>query len=119
MSLCLSSQLHHLGGARAGGGAFILDPHGFSSSVRVQEKSAWRMCVGSSGSLDAPPPLPRPQAGATLRALDLAQESSAFSLKHRVLQLPLCDRTISVNIQRNPQDHPLCGPAPPTCCQVI
>ncbi|KAG9345053.1 hypothetical protein JZ751_009594, partial [Albula glossodonta] len=121
MSLCLSSQLHHLGGAGVGTGRFILDPQSFPS-VRVQEKSSWRMCIGSSGSLDMPSLGLRPephhaQTGATLKALDLARDSTTFNLKHGVLQLPLCDRTISVNIQRNQQDRPLCTPAPPTCCQ--
>ncbi|KAJ8354197.1 hypothetical protein SKAU_G00217640 [Synaphobranchus kaupii] len=116
MSLCLSSQLQHLSGtAGAHAGRFFLDPQGFSS-IRVQESSG-RMCAGSCGSLDMP--LPGPHMGATLKALDLAQESTAFNLKHSILRLPLCDRTISVNIQRNPQDRLLYAPAPPTCCQVI
>ncbi|KAG7458039.1 hypothetical protein MATL_G00233610 [Megalops atlanticus] len=139
MSLCLSSQFHHLagGGVGAGGGGgggglgrFIMDPQCFSN-IRVQERSSWRMCIGgSTGSLDKVSlltsaglagPTPKPgvdQSAATLNELDLARANS-MNLKNKVLQLPLSDKTISVNIQRNPKEGLLCPPSQASCCQVI
>ncbi|KAI5106257.1 SNF-related serine/threonine-protein kinase [Silurus meridionalis] len=122
MSLCLSSQLQH---RRAGGGGrFIMDPQSLSS-VRVQEKSSWKMCIGSNSSLektlnvggglmDRYPD----QTAAMLNELALAKENN-LNLKANVLQLPLCEKTISVNIQRSPRDGLLCTSAQASCCQVI
>ncbi|KAG9355719.1 hypothetical protein JZ751_000557 [Albula glossodonta] len=144
MSLCLSSQFHHLagsGGGSSGGGGlggggggglgrFIMDPQCFSN-IKVQERSSWRMCIGgSTGSLDkvsllasaglggtAPKPGPD-QSATTLNELDLARANS-MNLKNKVLQLPLSDKTISVNIQRSPKEGLLCPPSQASCCQVI
>uniref|UniRef100_A0A3Q2QDE3 SNF-related serine/threonine-protein kinase n=1 Tax=Fundulus heteroclitus TaxID=8078 RepID=A0A3Q2QDE3_FUNHE len=106
MSLCLSSQLQqHRGGrgARGGGGKLIIDPR----DVKVQEKSAWRICIGSSESPDSTGPGSR----------DV--HSNMTALKKGVLQLPLCEKTISVNIQRGSREGLLCSSAPASCCQVI
>ncbi|XP_055065744.1 SNF-related serine/threonine-protein kinase isoform X2 [Misgurnus anguillicaudatus] len=128
MSLCLSSQFQHRssGGAGGGGGRFILDPQSLSS-VKVQEKSSWKMCIGSNGSLDKViNPALNGSVGATesysdqtavmLNELSLVKENN---LKNNVLQLPLCEKTISVNIQRSPRDGLLCASAQASCCQVI
>ena len=58
--------------------------------------------------------------GPTLRLseLDLARENHR-NLKNRVLQLPLSDKTLSVNIHRSPKEGLLCTPTPHSCCQVI
>ncbi|XP_054594366.2 SNF-related serine/threonine-protein kinase [Nothobranchius furzeri] len=133
ISLCLSSQLQHhrtgRGGRAAEGGAkFLVDPR----SVKIQEKSTWRMCIGSTGSLDsitlptgatlhphhgraAPHGPPSLQTGPPVR--DVSSNLSA--LKSGVLQLPLCEKTISVNIQGGSRDGLLCSSAPASCCQVI
>lgn len=122
MSLCLSSQLQHR--RSGGGGRFIMDPQSLSS-VRVQEKSSWKMCIGSNSSLektlnvggglmDRYPD----QTAAMLNELALAKENN-LNLKASVLQLPLCEKTISVNIQRSPRDGLLCTSAQASCCQVI
>uniref|UniRef100_A0A3Q3QFR4 SNF-related serine/threonine-protein kinase n=1 Tax=Monopterus albus TaxID=43700 RepID=A0A3Q3QFR4_MONAL len=118
MSLCLSSQLQHHRGGRAGrggggGGKFIIDPCSLSGgSVKIQEKSAWRMSISSTKSLDTItlPTTVAPDA-----------HSSLSALKNSVLQLPLCEKTISVNIQRGggSGDGLLCTSAPASCCQVI
>lgn len=145
MSLCLSSQLQHKTGGRSGrgggdGGAvegrLIIDPGSLSAgSVKIQ-KSAWRMCISSTASSDAGS-LPRPHSaqqhhhktaahdppGGGLRAgSDHRNAHSSLSpLKNGVLQLPLCEKTISVNIQRGrgSRDALLCSSAPASCCQVI
>lgn len=130
MSLCLSSQFQHRssGGAGGGGGRFILDPQSLSS-VKVQEKSSWKMCIGSNGSLDkVTNPALNASVGATesysdqtavmLNELGLVKENN-LNLKNNVLQLPLCEKTISVNIQRSPRDGLLCASAQASCCQVI
>uniref|UniRef100_H3CLW0 SNF-related serine/threonine-protein kinase n=1 Tax=Tetraodon nigroviridis TaxID=99883 RepID=H3CLW0_TETNG len=99
MSLCLRR------GGRGRPDRFILPPHGLSGgSVKIQEKSSWRMCIGSAG-----PALSR-DAGCNLSAL-----------KSGVLQLPLYEKTISVNIQRGggSRDGLLCSAAPASCCQVV
>ncbi|XP_028281902.1 SNF-related serine/threonine-protein kinase isoform X2 [Parambassis ranga] len=159
MSLCLSSQLqHHCGGRRSrgggggGGSKFIIDPCSLSGgSVKIQEKSAWRMCIGSTGSLDTitlpttnTAGLPRthaaqqhhhhhhnhhhhrkttPNTPSGLHAGPASRDthSNLSTLKNSVLQLPLCEKTISVNIQRGAgsRDGLLCTSAPASCCQVI
>lgn len=113
-----------------------------------QERPVWRMCMGgSTGSLDkvsllggggGPSPRgnpyrQRPPAGdaladpllegpcrGTLRLgeLDLARENQR-NMKNRVLQMPLSDKTLSVNIHRSPKEGLLCTPTPHSCCQVI
>ncbi|XP_061574159.1 SNF-related serine/threonine-protein kinase-like [Cololabis saira] len=108
MSLCLSQQLQGSRGGRGGRGRLILDPRGV------------RLCVGptitlptTTGSLrtktQAPAGPHGPPAGPNL------------GLKSGVLQLPLCEKTISVNIRRGggPRDALLCSSAPASCCQVI
>uniref|UniRef100_A0A3Q2W3G9 non-specific serine/threonine protein kinase n=1 Tax=Haplochromis burtoni TaxID=8153 RepID=A0A3Q2W3G9_HAPBU len=141
MSLCLSSQLqhHHAGrGGRGGGGKFIIDPHSLSGgSVKIQEKSTWRMCIGSTGSLDTitlPTTtitgLPRTHAPQHHHNRKTVPHSgpggrnthgNLSTLKNSVIQLPLCEKTISVNIQRGggSRDGLLCTSAPASCCQVI
>ncbi|XP_068592048.1 LOW QUALITY PROTEIN: SNF-related serine/threonine-protein kinase [Cebidichthys violaceus] len=142
MSLCLSSQLQHhrggRGGRGGGGGKFIIDPRGLSGgSVKIQEKSAWRMCIGSTGSLDT---ITLPTTAALPRTHHHHHpphhhhhhhrktaphgrdaQSNLSALKSGVLQLPLCEKTISVNIQRGggSRDGLLCTSAPASCCQVI
>uniref|UniRef100_A0A146ZJ58 SNF-related serine/threonine-protein kinase n=1 Tax=Fundulus heteroclitus TaxID=8078 RepID=A0A146ZJ58_FUNHE len=136
MSLCLSSQLQqHRGGrgARGGGGKLIIDPR----DVKVQEKSAWRICIGSSESPDSvtlpnttTTGLPRTHAVLHLHQKAVAPglqtgpssrdvHSNMTALKKGVLQLPLCEKTISVNIQRGSREGLLCSSAPASCCQVI
>lgn len=129
MSLCLSSQFQQRGGGSPGG-RFIIDPQSLSS-IKVQEKSSWKMCISSStGSLDQVG-LPSTGLGApgtdahaagqmssVLSELALAKENK-LNLKNNVLQLPLCEKTISVNIQRSPREGLLCTSAPASCCQVI
>ncbi|XP_017555887.1 SNF-related serine/threonine-protein kinase [Pygocentrus nattereri] len=128
MSLCLSSQFRS---SRAGGGGhFIIDPQNLSS-VKVQEKSSWKMCIGSNSSLDkvaVPGHASNVSGGSVerypdqtatmLNGLGLAKENN-LNLKNNVLQLPLCEKTISVNIQRSPRDGLLCTSAQASCCQVI
>nr|XP_015811162.2 SNF-related serine/threonine-protein kinase [Nothobranchius furzeri]XP_015811163.2 SNF-related serine/threonine-protein kinase [Nothobranchius furzeri] len=148
MSLCLSSQFHNLtggggvggGGGGGGGGA----GGGGSLGVDPQDLPMWRMCMGgSTGSLDkvsllgcpsprghlhqqphlgevlADPLLDGPCSG-TLRLgeLDLARENHR-NMKNRVLQMPLKEKTLSVNIHRSPKEGLLCTPTPHSCCQVI
>ncbi|XP_073343703.1 LOW QUALITY PROTEIN: SNF-related serine/threonine-protein kinase [Pagrus major] len=146
MSLCLSSQLQHhrsgrgsRGGGGGGGGKFIIDPRSLSGgSVKIQEKSTWRMCIGSTGSLDT---ITLPTTATTLPRTHAVQHhhrkttahsppglpgsrdthSNLSALKNGMLQLPLCEKTISVNIQRGrgSRDGLLCTSAPASCCQVI
>ncbi|XP_007250479.3 SNF-related serine/threonine-protein kinase [Astyanax mexicanus] len=129
MSLCLSSQFRS-SRAGGGGGRFIIDPQSLSS-VKVQEKSSWKMCIGSNSSLDkvVVPGHARNISGGSverypdqtsvmLNGLGLAKENN-LNLKNNVLQLPLCEKTISVNIQRSPRDGLLCTSAQASCCQVI
>ncbi|NWT49623.1 SNRK kinase, partial [Erythrocercus mccallii] len=96
MSLCLGSQIH-------GSTKYIIDPqNNFSfSSVKVQEKSTWKMCISSSGN--------------TTNELERLKNRN---LKNNVLQLPLCEK-ISVNIQRNPKEGLLCTSSQTSCCHVI
>uniref|UniRef100_A0A3B4Z265 non-specific serine/threonine protein kinase n=1 Tax=Seriola lalandi dorsalis TaxID=1841481 RepID=A0A3B4Z265_SERLL len=137
MSLCLSSQLQH----HRGEGKLIIDPRSLSGgSVKIQEKSAWRMCISSSASLDTitlptTAALPRthsaqhhhrktaPHNPPGLRSGpgDRNAHSNLSTLKNGMLQLPLCEKTISVNIQRGggSRDGLLCTSAPASCCQVI
>ncbi|XP_016423132.1 SNF-related serine/threonine-protein kinase-like [Sinocyclocheilus rhinocerous] len=128
MSLCLSSQFQHRSSGGGGGGRFILDPQSLSS-VKVQEKSSWKMCIGSNNSLDKVinPALNgsvgaiehyQDQTAVMLNELGLVKENN-LNLKNNVLQLPLCEKTISVNIQRSPRDGLLCASAQASCCQVI
>ncbi|CAH6777586.1 Snrk [Phodopus roborovskii] len=98
VSLCLGSQLH--------GAKYILDPQkALFSSVKVQEKSTWKMCIS------APGPGPGPSA-------DL-DPGRTRKLRNNVLQLPLCEKTISVNIQRSRKEGLLCASSPASCCHVI
>ncbi|KAL7381400.1 hypothetical protein ABVT39_005107 [Epinephelus coioides] len=141
MSLCLSSQFHTLTGGGGGGG----NGSGGVVAADNQDRPMWRMCMGgSTGSLDkvsllggpsprgnlyhhqpplgdvlADPLLDGPCTG-TLRLgeLDLARENHR-NMKNRVLQLPLNDKTLSVNIHRSPKEGLLCTPTPHSCCQVI
>lgn len=116
MSLCLGSQIH-------GSTKYIIDPQNSLSfsSVKVQEKSTWKMCISSSGNT---------KQASSLGSLKLFSERMAEAaselerlksrnLKNSVLQLPLCEKTISVNIQRNPKEGLLCTSSQTSCCHVI
>ncbi|NXO92579.1 SNRK kinase, partial [Certhia brachydactyla] len=96
MSLCLGPQIH-------GSTKYIIDPQNSLSfsSVKVQEKSTWKMCISSSGN--------------TTNELERLKNRN---LKNNVLQLPLCEK-ISVNIQRNPKEGLLCTSSQTSCCHVI
>ncbi|NWS30793.1 SNRK kinase, partial [Polioptila caerulea] len=96
MSLCLGPQIH-------GSTKYIIDPQNnlSFSSVKVQEKSTWKMCISSSGN--------------TTNELERLKNRN---LKNNVLQLPLCEK-ISVNIQRNPKEGLLCTSSQTSCCHVI
>ncbi|KAK7886825.1 hypothetical protein WMY93_026446 [Mugilogobius chulae] len=118
MSLCLSSQLQRGGRGQRGGGAsdghYIIEPR----SIKPQDRSAWRMCFGSTGSLDTIT-LPTTAASCHHSAPRRPHTHSAPTLKNGVLQLPLCEKTISVNIHHGPRDGLLCTSGPASCCQVI
>ncbi|KAM9851441.1 SNF-related serine/threonine-protein kinase [Aulostomus maculatus] len=141
MSLCLSSHLQQQRGGRGGRGAgggggdkFIIGPsHLTGGSVKIQQKSSWRMCIGSTVSLDTitlptTAALPRSHVAqhhprAVLHGPPGARDphGNLSALKNGVLQLPLCEKTISVNIQRGggSRDGLLCSSAPASCCQVV
>lgn len=105
--------------------------------MKIQEKSTWRMCIGSTGSLDTitlPTTtitgLPRthtPQHHHNRKTVPHSgpggrnTHGNLSTLKNSVIQLPLCEKTISVNIQRGggSRDGLLCTSAPASCCQVI
>uniref|UniRef100_A0A8C9ZZ99 SNF-related serine/threonine-protein kinase n=1 Tax=Sander lucioperca TaxID=283035 RepID=A0A8C9ZZ99_SANLU len=119
LSLCL----------RGRGGQLIIDPGSLSGgSVKIQEKSSWRMCIGSTAPTAPAAALPRTHAShphrrtaapAPPRARDAP--SSLSALKSGMLQLPLCEK-ISVNIQGGGgggRDGLLCTAAPASCCHVI
>ncbi|KAA8591999.1 hypothetical protein FQN60_017373 [Etheostoma spectabile] len=124
LSLCL----------RGRGGQLSIDPGSLSGgSVKIQEKSAWRMCISSTAHpTTAPAPAPAPALPRTHashpqrrtaaptphRARDAP--SSLRALKSSMLQLPLCEK-ISVNIQGGGggRDGLLCSVAPASCCHVI
>ncbi|KAK5855367.1 hypothetical protein PBY51_005470 [Eleginops maclovinus] len=141
MSLCLSSQFHNLTGGGGGGGEGV----GGVVAGDTQDRPMWRMCMGgSTGSLDkvsllggpsprgnlyhqqptlgdalGDPLLDGPRSGTMrLGELDLARENHR-NMKNRVLQMPLSDKTLSVNIHRSPKEGLLCTPTPHSCCQVI
>ncbi|MGH0142314.1 UNVERIFIED_CONTAM: hypothetical protein FKN15_076124 [Acipenser sinensis] len=134
MSLCLSSQFHVGGSSGLGASKYIIDPQNNLTfpSVKVQEKSTWKMCTGSNGSLDKTlsptttalcvglggPKSYHDQTTETINELELAKENN-MNLNNNILQLPLCEKTISVNIQRNPKDGLLCTSSQTSCCQVI
>uniref|UniRef100_A0A8C3NVC6 SNF-related serine/threonine-protein kinase n=1 Tax=Cyanoderma ruficeps TaxID=181631 RepID=A0A8C3NVC6_9PASS len=111
MSLCLGSQIH-------GSTKYIIDPQNnlSFSSVKVQEKSTWKMCISSSGSANQASSL-----GSLKFFSDTTNELERLknrNLKNNVLQLPLCEK-ISVNIQRNPKEGLLCTSSQTSCCHVI
>lgn len=144
MSLCLSSQFHNLTGGGGGGGGGVAAGSAGSAGGDAQDRPMWRMCMGgSTGSLDkvsllggpsprgnlyhqpplgdalADPLLEGPCSGRLrLGELDLARENHR-NMKNRVLQVPLSDKTLSVNIHRSPKEGLLCTPTPHSCCQVI
>ncbi|NXL72057.1 SNRK kinase, partial [Leptocoma aspasia] len=115
MSLCLGSQIH-------GSTKYIIDPQNSLSfsSVKVQEKSTWKMCISSSGSANQASSLGSlkffsDQMSDTTNELERLKNRN---LKNNVLQLPLCEK-ISVNIQRNPKEGLLCTSSQTSCCHVI
>lgn len=114
MSLCLSTQLQQRGGrSHRSEGRYIIEPRG----VKAQDKT-WRMCFGSTGSLDTIT-LPTTAVARHHSAPRRSHPHTVPALKNGVLQLPLCEKTISVNIQHGPRDGLLCTSAPASCCQVI
>ncbi|NXB81561.1 SNRK kinase, partial [Donacobius atricapilla] len=115
MSLCLGSQIH-------GSTKYIIDPQNnlSFSSVKVQEKSTWKMCISSSGSANQASSLGSlkffsDQMSDTTNELERLKNRN---LKNNVLQLPLCEK-ISVNIQQNPKEGLLCTSSQTSCCHVI
>ncbi|NXW69717.1 SNF-related serine/threonine-protein kinase [Hirundo rustica] len=115
MSLCLGSQIH-------GSTKYIIDPQNnlSFSSVKVQEKSTWKMCISSGGSAKQASSLGSlkffsDQMSETTNELERLKNRN---LKNNVLQLPLCEK-ISVNIQRNPKEGLLCTSSQTSCCHVI
>ncbi|KAI9531859.1 hypothetical protein NQZ68_037092 [Dissostichus eleginoides] len=115
MSLCLSSQFHNLTGGGGGGAG----------------RRGCCCCWGHTGPPNGEPVPPAARAGGpagdplldgphsgTLRLgeLDLARENHR-NMKNRVLQRPLSDKTLSVNIHRGPKEGLLCTPTPHSCCQ--
>ncbi|NXO66665.1 SNRK kinase, partial [Phainopepla nitens] len=115
MSLCLGSQIH-------GSTKYIIDPQNnlSFSSVKVQEKSTWKMCISSSGSANQASSLGSLKFFSD-RMSDTTNELERLknrNLKNNVLQLPLCEK-ISVNIQRNPKEGLLCTSSQTSCCHVI
>ncbi|XP_041263679.1 SNF-related serine/threonine-protein kinase [Onychostruthus taczanowskii] len=115
MSLCLGSQIH-------GSTKYIIDPQNnlSFSSVKVQEKSTWKMCISSGGSANQASSLSSlkffsDQMSHTTNELERLKNRN---LKNSVLQLPLCEK-ISVNIQRNPKEGLLCTSSQTSCCHVI
>ncbi|XP_064410979.1 SNF-related serine/threonine-protein kinase isoform X2 [Latimeria chalumnae] len=118
MSLYLGSQLH-------GSSKYIIDPQNSLSfsSVKVQEKSTWKMCISSNGSIDKVSSAGSKKSFSdqtvdTMNELELIKENN-MNLKNNVLQLPHYEKTISVNIQRNPKEGLLCTSSQTSCCQVI
>lgn len=116
MSLCLGSQIHS-------STKYIIDPQNSLSfsSVKVQEKSTWKMCVSSSGNTNQAASLGNLKFFSD-QVLDTANKLERVknrNLKNNVLQLPLCEKTISVNIQRNPKEGLLCTSSQTSCCHVI
>ncbi|XP_053122080.1 SNF-related serine/threonine-protein kinase [Hemicordylus capensis] len=116
MSLCLGSQIHS-------STKYIIDPQNTISfsSVKVQEKSSWKMCISSTGSVN-----PASSLGSIKLFSDQMSDTTnelerikSKNLKNNVLQLPLCEKTISVNIQRNPKEGLLCTASQTTCCHVV
>ncbi|XP_048384547.1 SNF-related serine/threonine-protein kinase isoform X2 [Stegostoma tigrinum] len=114
MTLCLGSQWHCGNGSR-----YIVEP---TSTILIHEKSTWKMCITSSNIMERVSPSSRNfysnQMADLLNELEMSKENN-MNLKNNVLQLPLCEKTISVNIQRNPKDGLLCSSSQTSCCQVI
>ncbi|XP_048451732.1 SNF-related serine/threonine-protein kinase isoform X2 [Rhincodon typus] len=115
MSLCLGSQWHCGNGSR-----YIIEP---TSTICIHEKSTWKMCITSSNIMERVSPscsrnFYSNQMADLLNELEMSKENN-MNLKNNVLQLPLCEKTISVNIQRNPKDGLLCSSSQTSCCQVI
>ncbi|XP_077347602.1 SNF-related serine/threonine-protein kinase [Lithobates pipiens] len=116
MGLCLGSQLHN-------GAKYIIDPQNnlSFSSVKVQEKSSWKMCISSNSSASKA----APSSGIKLFSDQMSDTTNELerlkskNFKNNVLQLPLCEKTISVNIQRNPKEGLLCTASQTSCCHVI
>lgn len=115
MSLCLGSQIH-------GSTKYIIDPQNnlSFSSVKVQEKSTWKMCISSSRSASQASSLGSlkffsDQMSVTANKFEQIKNRN---LKNNVLQLPLCEK-ISVNIHRNPKEGLLCTSSQTSCCHVI
>ncbi|XP_058475769.1 SNF-related serine/threonine-protein kinase-like [Solea solea] len=136
------------GGGGGGGGGGVGVGVGGNGGVNVgvdnQDRPMWRMCMGgSTGSLDkvsllggpsprgnlyqqpplgdvlVDPLLDGPCSGSLrLGELDLARENHR-NMKNRLMQMPLSDKTLSVNIHRSPKEGLLCTPTPHSCCQVI
>uniref|UniRef100_A0A452UI98 Uncharacterized protein n=1 Tax=Ursus maritimus TaxID=29073 RepID=A0A452UI98_URSMA len=111
----LSGSHHSTGPGQHSGVRTVL------SIVKVQEKSTWKMCISSAGGAGQ-----APGVGSVKLFSERVADSSAElerlkskNLKNNVLQLPLCEKTISVNIQRNPKDGLLCATSPASCCHVI
>ncbi|EPQ01591.1 SNF-related serine/threonine-protein kinase [Myotis brandtii] len=114
MALCLGSQLR-------GGTKYILaTQHGLSfSRVKVQEKSTWEMCISSGEPGPGPGGQPQVLLHHVADSTTELERIQSRNLKNNVLQLPLCEKTISVNIQRIPKEGLLCASSQATCCRVV
>ncbi|XP_075412103.1 SNF-related serine/threonine-protein kinase [Tenrec ecaudatus] len=116
MSLCLGSQLQ-------GSAKYFLDAqNGLAfSSVKVQEKSSWKMCISAAGSAGPAPAVGSLKFFSDHMSVPTTQleRIQSKNLKNNVLQLPLCEKTISVNIQRSPKEGLLCATSQASCCHVI
>lgn len=107
MSLCLSSQMQQRCGGRGGGVTLVIDP----SRVTIQKPALPTTNLVCSPTIRPPP---HKTAGAS-------DSHKLTALKNGVLQLPLCDATISVKIRRGggSTDSLLCSAARVSCCQVV
>ncbi|XP_069777056.1 SNF-related serine/threonine-protein kinase isoform X1 [Narcine bancroftii] len=114
MTLCLGSQL------QGGNSRYIIVP---TNGIRLHEKSSWKMCITSTNIIEQTSPLTNSkfysdQMAGLLNVLEMSKENN-MNLKNNVFQLPLCEKTLSVNIQRTSKDGLLCTSSQTSCCQVI
>ncbi|KAF6716354.1 SNF-related serine/threonine-protein kinase [Oryzias melastigma] len=118
MSLCLSSRM------RGGGVTLVIDP----SRVKIQKPTmgACDITLPRTNLLCSPTAQPPPHKAAGSVGLQGGAGASdshnkLTALKNGVLQLPLCDATISVKIRRGggATDGLLCSATRASCCQVV
>ncbi|XP_007904585.1 SNF-related serine/threonine-protein kinase [Callorhinchus milii] len=114
VSLCLGSQLH------SNSSKYIIEPqkNSTSASIKIHEKTTWKMCITSTNIERSLSVGSSNSYSDMLNELEMSKENN-MNLKNNVLQLPLCEKTISVNIQRSPKEGLLCTSSQTSCCQVI